>query len=233
MKYLIRDIPKKERPRERLIKHGVEALSDVELMALLLKTGSKGESVLELSKKLLYKLNRKKELLNISVEELMTVEGIGIAKACTIVASMELFKRVSDDKREVPKYIVSASDVYYVLAKDLENLESEHFYCLYLDIKNNLISKRRLFIGGLTASVVSPRDIFKYAIRLNAVKVIFAHNHPSGNPYPSKADITTTEKLIEGAKLLGITVVDHVIIGKNNCFSIIYNKKYDFWWNTS
>lgn len=228
MNYLIRDMPVDERPRERLIKQGIKALSDVELLALLLKTGNKGISVLELSKKILYKLNNKKDLLNVTVEELMLIEGVGIAKASTIVAAIELFKRISDNQKETPKYIINASDVYYTLLKDLEDLESEHFYCLYLDIKNNLISKKRLFIGGLTASVVSPRDIFKHAVRLNAAKVIFAHNHPSGNPLPSKADITTTEKLIEGGLLLGITVVDHVIIGKNSCFSIVYNKKYDF-----
>ena len=158
----------------------------------------------------------------------MTIEGVGIAKASTIVAAIELFKRLNSDTIDLPLYITNASDVYYLLAKDLEDLEAEHFYCLYLDIKNTLIAKRKLFIGGLTASVVSPRDIFKYAIRLNAVKVIFVHNHPSGNPYPSKADINTTEKLVEGGALLGINVVDHIIIGKNNCFSIVYNKKTDF-----
>src|SRR5690554_169200 len=197
MKYLIRDIPKAERPRERLIKHGIEALSNIELLALLLKTGNKGTSIIELAKKIFYKLDNKKNFLNITVEELMTIEGVGIAKASTIVAAMELFKRFSNKKEEPPKYIISASDVYYCLYSELEDLESEHFYCLYLDIKNNLISKKRLFIGGLTATVISPRDIFKYAVRLNAAKVIFAHNHPSGNPYPSKADIITTDKLVE------------------------------------
>lgn len=228
MNYLIRDIPVDERPRERLLKQGIKALSNVELLALLLKTGNKGISALELSKKILYKLSNKKDLLNVSVEELMLIEGVGIAKASTIVAAIELFKRISEDQEEAPKYLINASDVYYTLLRDLEDLESEHFYCLYLDIKNNLISKKRLFIGGLTASIVSPRDIFKHAVRLNAAKVIFAHNHPSGNPFPSKADISTTEKLIEAGLLLGITVVDHVIIGKNSCFSIVYNKKYDF-----
>ncbi|MFA7612235.1 MAG: DNA repair protein RadC [Acholeplasmataceae bacterium] len=228
MNYLIRDIPIDERPRERLIRHGVEALSNVELLALLLKTGNKGESALELSRKILYKFNNKKDLLNTSVEELMTIEGIGIAKASTIVAAIELFKRVWHDKKEISKYIINAADVYYALRSDLEHLESEHFYCLYLDIKNKLISKRRLFVGGLTGSLVSASDIFKHALRLNAAKVIFAHNHPSGNPEPSQADIDTTRKLIEGGKLLGIAVLDHVIIGKNNCFSIIYNKKHDF-----
>lgn len=228
MNYLIKDIPISERPRERLIKHGKEALSNVELLALILKTGDRGISALELSKKILYKLDNKKDLLKVTTEELMTIKGIGIAKASTIVAAIELFKRIFNEEFKEPKYIVNASDVYYALAKDLEHLESEHFYCLYLDAKNQIISKKRLFVGGLTSSVVSPRDIFKYAVRLNAAKVVFAHNHPSGNPYPSNADINTTEKLVEGGKLLGVLVIDHVIIGKNSCYSIIYNKKYDF-----
>ena len=115
MNYLIRDIPIDERPRERLIRHGVEALSNVELLALLLKTGNKGESALELSRKILYKFNNKKDLLNTSVEELMTIEGIGIAKASTIVAAIELFKRVWHDKKEISKYIINATDVYLSL----------------------------------------------------------------------------------------------------------------------
>lgn len=228
MKYLIKDIPVNERPRERLVKSGVKALSNVELLALLLKTGNKGISALELSKKIIYSLNKPSDLLNVTVEELMRVNGIGIAKASTIIAAIELFKRLEEDNISIPEYITESKDVYYLLFKELENLEAEHFYCLYLDVKNSLIAKKRLFVGGLSASVVSPRDIFKYAIRLNAPKVIFAHNHPSGDPTPSNADIITTEKLIEGGKLLGINVVDHVIIGKNNCFSILYNKKFDF-----
>lgn len=229
MKFLIRDIPVNERPRERLLKHGVSALSNVELLALLLKTGNKGLSALELSKRLLYNLNEPTDLLNMTVEELMTIDGIGIAKASTIVAALELFKRLDNDSNnERLEYIVETRDVYYLLSKELENLESEHFYCLYLDMKNSLLAKKRLFVGGLSASVVSPRDIFKYAIRLNAPKVIFVHNHPSGNPLPSNADIKTTQQLVQGGKLLGIKVVDHVIIGKNNCFSIVYNKKHNF-----
>lgn len=228
MKYLIKDMPINERPRERLLKQGIKALSNVELLALLLKTGNKGVSVIELSQRILYKLNKPSDLLNMTVEELMTIEGIGIAKASTLVAALELFKRITDDVYEIPEYITNTSDVYYLLARELEDLESEKFYCLYLDIKNKLIAKKRLFVGGLTASVVSPRDIFKHAIRLNSPKVVFVHNHPSGNPYPSKADISTTEKLIEGGNLLGINVIDHIVIGKNNCFSIIYNQKYEF-----
>lgn len=228
MKYLIRDIPVNERPRERLLKSGVKALSNVELLALLLKTGNKGVSALELSRMILYKLNKPSDLLNVTVEELMSVNGIGIAKASTIIAALELFKRLNDDTVKIPEYITETQDVYYLLARELENLESEHFYCLYLDIKNNLISKKRLFMGGISGSVVSPRDIFKYAIRLNTPRVIFVHNHPSGDPRPSHADITTTKQLIQAGKLLGINVVDHIIIGKNNCFSIVYNKKFDF-----
>ncbi len=228
MRYLIKDIPVDERPRERLINSGPKALSNVELLALLIKTGNKGVSALELARRLLYSLNKPSDLLNVTVEELMSVNGIGIAKASTIIAALELFKRLDGNTSELPEYITDAKDVYYLLARELEDLESEHFYCLYLDIKNNLIAKKRLFIGGNSASVVSPRDIFKHAVRLNAAKVIFVHNHPSGDSRPSNADISTTNMLIEGGKLIGINVLDHIIIGKNNCFSIVYNKKINF-----
>ena len=114
------------------------------------------------------------------------------------------------------------------MADEIEDLENEHFYCLYLDIRHNLVAKKRLFIGGLTTSIINPRDIFKYAVRINAAKVIFVHNHPTGSPYPSPQDKLTTGKLVEGGKLLGIIVVDHVIIGKNNCFSILEDKIYEF-----
>ncbi len=228
MKYLIKDMPFEERPRERLLKHGVKALSNAELLALLLKTGNKGQSVIELSKSILYTLNRPSSLLNITVEELQTIKGVGIAKASTVIAGLELYRRLHHELELKRSNIIDAKDVYYLFEGELNTLEEENFYCLYLDIKNKLIAKRRLFTGGLTASVVSPRDIFKYAIRFNAPKVIFVHNHPSGDPTPSRSDIETTRKLIEGAQTIGITVLDHVIIGINSCFSILSNKKYSF-----
>jgi DNA repair protein RadC len=228
LKYLIKDIPNQERPRERLARYGAKALNNIELLALLLKTGNKGESVLQLAKRILWTLNRPSSLLNITLEELMLIKGVGIAKASTIIAGLELYKRLFNDYNKKRSNIVDAKDVYYLFEGELTTLEEEHFYCLYLDIKNKLIAKRRLFVGGLTASVVNPRDVFKYAIRFNAPKVIFVHNHPSGDPCPSQADIMTTKKLIEGAAMIGVSVLDHVIIGNNSCFSIIANKKYQF-----
>lgn len=228
MQYLIKDIPIDERPRERLLRFGVKALSNVELIALLLKTGNKGESALNQAKSLLYKLNKPSDLLNITIEELMNVKGIGIAKASTLIASIELSRRLYNDINVKQEIITDMNDVYYLLGSELEYLEEEHFYCLYLDVKNKMLAKKRLFIGGLTASVVSPRDIFKYAIRLNSPKVIFVHNHPTGDPFPSRADLTTTKKLIEAGTLIGISVLDHVIIGKKSCYSIISNKKTEF-----
>lgn len=221
-------MPFEERPRERLLKYGVKSLSNNELLAILLNTGNKGQSVIELSKEILYTLNRPSSLLNITVEELMTIKGVGLAKASTIIASLELYRRLHYDLEQKRTHVFNAIDVYYLFEGELKSLESEQFYCLYLDIKNKVISRKKLFTGGLTASVVSPRDIFKYAIRLNSPKVIFIHNHPSGDPTPSNADITTTKKLIEGANLIGIEVLDHVIIGLNSCFSILSNKKHTF-----
>lgn len=228
MKYLIKDMPYYERPRERLLKHGVKSLSNVELLAILLNTGNRGQSVIELAKEILFSLTKPSNLLKLTLEELMTIKGVGIAKASTIIASLELYRRLHHDLIEKTAHIYTAADVYHLFEGELKNLEQEKFYCLYLDIKNKLITKKKLFTGGLIASVVSPRDIFKYAVRLNAPKVIFVHNHPSGDPTPSNADISTTKELIKGSNLLGVQVLDHVIIGRNSCFSILSNKKHVF-----
>lgn len=223
----MKHIPNSERPRERLLKYGPLGLSNVELLAILLQTGTKEESVLELSRRILYTLERPSMLLNTTIEELKTIKGIGLAKATTIIAGLELYKRLYSDLNKKKTVIKDCMDVYY-LFEDMATLEQEHFYCLYLDTKFKVIAKKQLFIGGLNANVITPRDIYKYAIRLNSPSVVFIHNHPSGDPTPSKADIDTTNKLIEGAKTIGVNVVDHVIMGKGSCYSIMLKRQFNF-----
>ena len=224
----LKSLPLSERPRERLIEFGVHGLSNVELLAIILKTGTKDLSVLELSREILQTLQRPSNLLNITYQELVLIKGIGQAKATTLIASLELYKRLITDLNKKKSAISDASDVYYLFENELNTLEQEHFYCLYLDIKNKIIAKKQLFIGTLNATVITPRDIFKYAIRFNSPAVIFIHNHPSGDPSPSKEDYLATNKLIEGAHVIGVKVVDHIIIGKKSCYSIINDKQYYF-----
>lgn len=227
MNYKMKHIPVSERPRERLEQFGVHGLSNVELLAILLKTGTKEESVLELSKRILYSLERPSMMLNMSLEELKTIKGVGTAKATTILAGLELYKRLYQDLNKKKVIIQDAKDVYY-LFEEMSMLEQEHFYCVYLDTKYKIIAKKQLFIGGLNASVITPRDIYKYAIRLNSPNVLFIHNHPSGDPTPSRSDIETTYRLEESAQAIGIRVVDHIIMGKKRCYSLKTKQYYTF-----
>lgn len=224
----LKSLPKSERPRERLVEYGVHGLSNVELLAIILKTGNKEESVLELSRTILETIERPTSLLNITYEELILIKGIGMAKATTLIASLELYKRLLTDLNKKKSAISDAGDVYYLFESELNPLEQEHFYCLYLDTKNKVIAKKRLFIGTLNSTVITPRDIFKYAIRFNSPSVIFIHNHPSGDPRPSEQDYLSTNKLIEGARVIGVKVLDHIIIGKKSCYSIIEDRQYYF-----
>jgi len=228
MSYLIKEMPNNERPRERLVNNGVKSLSSSELLAIILQTGNKGESVLDLSKRILYKIEKPSLLLNMNVEELMKIKGIGVAKGCQIIAAIEFTRRLYEDLDEKKACIYDVSDVYYLFNRELDVLEQEHFFVIYLDMKNQILSKKLLFVGTLNSSLISPRDIFKHAMRFNAASLIFVHNHPSGDPSPSKNDILTTEKLIEAAKTIGIHVIDHVVIGKRTCYSILTNKRYNF-----
>ena len=222
------NLPKKERPRERLIEFGVHGLSNIELLAIILKTGTKEESVLELSRTILQTIERPTSLLNITYEELIQIKGIGMAKATSLIASLELYKRLLADLNKKKSAITDASDVYYLFESELNPLEQEHFYCLYLDTKNKVIAKKRLFIGTLNSTVITPRDIFKYAIRFNSPSVIFIHNHPSGDPKPSREDYLSTQKLVDGASVIGVRVIDHIVIGRKSCYSIIEDKQYFF-----
>lgn len=228
MSYLIKEMPNNERPRERLLNYGVKSLSNSELLAIILQTGNKGESVLDLSKRILYKIEKPSLLLNMNVEELMKIKGVGVAKGCMIVAAIELTRRLYEDLDEKKECIYDVSDVYYLFNRELDVLEQEHFFVIYLNMKNKILSKKLLFIGSLNSSLVAPREIFKHAMRFNAASLIFVHNHPSGDPTPSKNDIITTTKLVEAAQTIGIHVIDHVVIGKKSCYSILTNKRYNF-----
>jgi DNA repair protein RadC len=215
-KFMLKDWPVDERPRERLVKQGPEALSDAELLAIILRTGSRNQSVMQLARSVLskYKLSK---LSQIRVTELINFEGINSAKACQLVACFELAKRVNSIKDSKRKALDSSEDVAKLLIPEMRFLKKEHFVGLYLDSRNCLLKKEVVSIGSLNASLVHPRELYKTAILESAHCVIISHNHPSGNPKPSKDDVTLTKSIVKAGKIIGIPLLDHIIIG-NNCY---------------
>lgn len=224
MKLRIKDLEEVDRPRERLINNGVEVLSNEELLAIILKTGNKENSAKELASILIKELEGIKNLNNINYERLKKIKGIGTAKACELLASIELGKRINREISSLNNIILNKTSKVYEYYKDvLGNKQQEHFYCVYLDNKKRVIRDKLLFIGTLNYSIVHPREVFKSAYLLSASSIIVVHNHPTGNVIPSKQDLDLTNNLIAVGNILGIKVVDHVIIGKNNYYSFIEN----------
>ncbi len=206
----IKDIPKYDRPREKLEKYGAGKLSDAELLAILLRTGTKDLNVLKLSQKILQKFGNEK-FIDITIGELKTIHGLGTAKACEIIACFELGKRMLKDKKS--SIILSPKDVWERM-EDIRGSKKEHFVVFYLDSINQEIQREIISVGTLNESLVHPREVFEGAIKNNASSVIIAHNHPSGDLEPSQADIEITKKLIHAGKILDIKIVDHVIFTK-------------------
>ena len=215
----IKDIPKNERPRERLIKYGVENLSNEELLSIIIKAGTKDYSVKAISQILLNEIKDIKNLKDITLNKLTNIKGIGKVKAIELLASIELGKRVFEEEKKTQIKLNNSSLIYEYFKDKLKNEKQENFYAIYLDSKSNLISYKLLFKGTLNSSCVHPREIFKYAHLESAYSIIVIHNHPSGDPTPSKEDEKTTKSLIEIGKLMSIPVVDHIIFGKNKYFS--------------
>lgn len=215
----IKDWPDAERPRERLIRRGPGALSDAEVVAILLGSGSAGETAVDQAKRILAAGEKEygsglKLLAESSVEELIGVRGLGPAKAARIKAAVELGRRLGAGIEEPLVSVRNAMDVYRLVKGDMESLDREHFCILMLNARNQVLRREVVSIGCLDSAIVHPREIFKNCIKRSAASVILVHNHPSGDPTPSAEDLEITRRLSEGGKLLGITVLDHVIIGK-------------------
>lgn len=207
-------------PRERMMAMGIDALSNAELIAILLRTGSAGEPVLNLAGRLISQVGGLHQLTDISLEELKNIKGIGTVKAIQLLAGIELGRRIAKLAPHARFVIRSPEDVAKLLMEELRHLTQEHFICLFLNTKNHVIAKRVIFIGSLNSSIVHPREIFKDAIRRSSASVICVHNHPSGDPAPSREDIEVTGRLIEAGKIIGIDVLDHVIIGDGRFCSL-------------
>ena len=215
----IKNISDDSKPRERLLRVGSENLSNEELLAILLKTGSKKYSVMELSFNLLSFLGDIRKLNEIGINSLIKLDGIGVVKAIELKAAIELGKRVFSDNYDINKTIFSSADIVYDFYKFLADKKQEYFYCLYLDTKKRMIESKCLFVGTLNMSIVSTREIFREALLLSAASIICVHNHPSGDSIPSKQDVMITNKIKDVGLIHEIPLVDHVIIGKDNYYS--------------
>lgn len=223
--YMIKDMPSNERPRERLLLFGAKSLSNTELIAIILRIGYKNLSAIDLAKMILHDVNTLADLKQKTIHELSKIKGVGPTKAITLLAAIELGERVL--KTNVDKLqICSPNDVYQLLKYDMMNLKQEILYVLFLDVKTNLIAKKKIFVGSLNQSLIHPREVFKYAVKYSAYSVILVHNHPSGDPEPSSQDLQVTKAFEEAGKMLQIEVLDHIIIADDLYLSIKeFNKK--------
>lgn len=217
--FTIHEMPPSERPQERLIRYGSGALSNSELIALILRTGTPSENILSLSNRILSQFDLP-ALARATVPELKSISGIADAKACQITAIFELARRFSSLPEEPRPAFTSPRTCYSLIAPRLSGLKQEHFLCLYLDIKKRLIREETISIGTLDTSVVHPRDVFKGAVSHSASSIVLAHNHPSGDPEPSDEDITLTRTLVDAGRLMGISVLDHIIVGDGRFVSL-------------
>lgn len=198
--------------------HGAEALSSQELLALILGRGVRGESVMVTSQRLLSAFGNVKNISQASLEELSAIKGMGTAKASQLKAAFELARRKEEDNREQIS-VKSHQDVIKLVRQKLKDKKKEHFLILCLDTRNNLIKISNISTGTLDANLVHPREVFKEAIQSLSSSIILVHNHPSGNPEPSDADIDITKRILETGKAVGIDILDHIIIANNRSFS--------------
>ncbi len=216
----IKEMPKDERPRERLEFYGAQALSNAELLAIALRTGTKKENVIGLSQKLLITFEGLGGLSRASVQELCVVPGIGKAKAVQIKAAMELGKRVMFMPDGDRIQITCPADAANLLMSDMGLQVQEQLRVILLDTKHRVLRHHMIYQGNVNASIVRVAEVFREAIKENAVAIIIAHNHPSGDPTPSAEDVRVTEELVRAGKMLDIEVLDHVIIGRQRFLSL-------------
>ena len=214
--FTVHDLPKPERPRERLKKFGPEALSAQELLSLVIGRGIPKKSVMNIAQELLARFGSIKAISEASIEELSQIKGIGFAKAAQIKACFELGKRQELELELKALHIKDPQSVVKVVRASIKDKAKEHFKLILLNTRNKVIGISTISIGTLNANLVHPREVFKDAIMHSAASVVLAHNHPSGDPEPSEEDIAITKRLVEAGKIVGIEVTDHIVIGKNS-----------------
>lgn len=216
----IKELPEDERPRERLEHYGAPALSTVELLAIILRTGMKDENVVRLSQRLLHSYGGIAGLAKAPFEELRGIKGVGQAKATQLKAAFELGKRLAVATTGEKAVVKSPSDAAQLLMMEMQMLEQEHLRTIIMDTKNQVLKIHTVYIGSLNSAVVRVGELFREAIRLNAAALIVAHNHPSGDPTPSAEDVHVTRQIVEAGKLLSIDVLDHLVIGEQRWVSL-------------
>ncbi|EDM34054.1 DNA repair protein [Pedobacter sp. BAL39] len=219
-KIVIKDWAEADRPREKLMKHGRRHLTDAELVAILINSGNKDESAVDLSKRILASCGNDLDALGrLSVKELSTFRGIGEAKAIAIVAALELGRRRKNTEAKAVVQIRSSADSYQQLLPVFSDLTHEEFWILLLNRANHVIGNFQISKGGLSGTVADPKVIFKTALEHNAAAIILSHNHPSGNCKPSADDLSITKKIVAAGKVLDLPVIDHLIVTNKMCFS--------------
>lgn len=225
---MIRDLPQGERPRERLKTYGPKSLSNTELIAILLRTGLQGENVISLSSRLLVQFNGLAGLGRVTFAELCAQRGLSEAKACQLLAALELGRRLVSLAPEERMVIGSPQDVANLVMAEMAALEQEHLRVLLLNTKNEVVGIQEIYVGNVNSSFIRAAEVLRPAVRENAPSIILVHNHPSGDPTPSEDDVTVTRELVSAGKLLGIGVLDHVVIGSGNRFVSLNEKRLGF-----
>ena len=216
----IHEIPKQQLPREKLLGQGAQALSDVELLAILLRTGYRGTHVLNLSRQLLQQFDSLDGLLSASQQQLTNLKGLGQAKVAELSAILEICQRVLSQRMAERSVINSPSTTRQYLQLHFRGLQREEFACLFLDTRHRVLTLETLFQGTIDSAAIYPREVVKRALELNAAAVIISHNHPSGDPQPSESDIRITHEIRDALKLLDIRLLDHIVIGKGEVVSL-------------
>lgn len=216
----LRETPYGERPRERMLAQGAEALSNAELLAIILRTGTVAESVVRLAERILREAGSLKGLNEMRLEQLTSLKGVGPAKALQIQSCVELGRRLCRSAPEERHSIRTPLDAAELLMEDMRYLSKEHFVCLFLNTKNHVIGRETVSVGSLSATIVHPREVYRSAIQRMSAAIICAHNHPSGDPTPSREDIDLTRRLLEAGQIVGIDLLDHLVIGDGSFVSL-------------
>ena len=225
--FTVHDLPLNDRPRERLKSSGPGALSNVELLALIMGRGIKGESVMDTARKLLSHFGSLKNVLEATLEELTQIRGLGPAKASQLVACFEIARRIakedieSESERLNSDAITNPLDAAKLVRSHITDFSKENFFVISLDTRNRLIAIEKVSLGTLNASLVHPRETFESAIRKHAAQIMIAHNHPSGGTEPSEEDLKITKRLYDAGKIMGIDLLDHIIVTKHNYMSFM------------
>lgn len=227
--FTVRDMPASERPRERLLQHGSQALSAQELLALILGRGVRGQSVMVIAQQLLAKFGSLEQAVHASLADLCSIKGLGLAKATQLKACLEIAKRVADaeldhiEKHHKTPGIASPEDIFRLVRPLLRDHKKEHLVVISFDNRNRVVGKDIVAVGTLNANLMHPREVFATAISHHAACIAVSHNHPSGDPQPSEADARATKRLVEAGNIMGIAVLDHVIISQASFYSFREN----------